>query len=63
MKKNIALVTSKGGHLGQIKLIFTKEVIGNNHAILITESEEKSKIKNKSEEKSFLGEFKTYFFR
>src|SRR3990167_4643372 len=55
----VGLVSSKGGHLGQIKIIFTKEVIGKNEAVLITESEKKIK----KEEKSFLGKFRTYYFR
>lgn len=55
----IALVSSKGGHLGQIKMLFTKQVIGKNDVILITESENKLGI----EEKSFLGKYKTYFFK
>jgi len=55
----VGLVSSKGGHLGQIKIIFTKEVIGKNEAVLITESEKKIK----KEEKSFLGKFRTYYFK
>lgn len=43
----IALVASAGGHLAQIEKIFTKEVIGNNEYILITERNPKSeKMKN-----------------
>lgn len=34
---NIALVASKGGHLGQMKLIFTEKVLEGNRAILVTE--------------------------
>jgi UDP-N-acetylglucosamine:LPS N-acetylglucosamine transferase len=33
----IALVCSAGGHLAQIEKIFTKEVIGENETLLITE--------------------------
>ena len=28
--KNIAFISSKGGHLGQIRMIFTDEVIGKS---------------------------------
>ncbi len=55
----IAFVSSQGGHLGQIKLVFTKEVVGNNEAILVTESE---KITHFFKEKSFNKKFRTYFF-
>lgn len=55
---NIAFVASQGGHLGQIKILFTKEVIGNNNAILITESE---KGKHRKED-YFQGEYPAYFF-
>lgn len=54
----IAFVTSKGGHSGQIKIIFTNETIGNNDAILITESEKGIHFK----EKYFNGKFNAYFF-
>lgn len=57
-KKNIAVVSSKGGHLGQIKLLFTKEVIGENNFILITEDNQP-----KIEKKFFLNKYKTYFFK
>ena len=56
---NIAFVSSQGGHLGQIKLIFTDEVIGKNKAIIVTESPEEPCVKKNS----FLGKYKTYFFR
>ncbi len=56
---NIAFVSSKGGHLGQIGLIFTKEVIGENNAILITESSDSLLTK----EKYFNEKYRTYFFR
>src|SRR3989344_7400632 len=56
---NIAFLSSQGGHLGQIKLIFTKEVIGINKAILITETSEKN---HPPIEKYFQGDYKTYFF-
>lgn len=57
---NIALVSSQGGHSGQIKLIFTNEVIGNNNSIFITETQ-KSDLSIK--ENSFNGKFRTYFFK
>jgi UDP-N-acetylglucosamine:LPS N-acetylglucosamine transferase len=57
----IAFISSKGGHLGQIKLIFTQEVIGSNTAVLITETEDDSKIGY--ENNSFLKKYKTYYFK
>src|SRR3990167_6080706 len=35
--KNIAIITSQGGHLGQMKLIFDLNVTRENKFILITE--------------------------
>jgi UDP-N-acetylglucosamine:LPS N-acetylglucosamine transferase len=58
MAKNIAIITSQGGHLGQMKLLFTKEVIRKDNCILITEDLEPKVKKN-----SFLGEYTTYFFK
>ena len=56
--KNIAIVTSKGGHLGQMQLLFNKDVIRDNNCILITEDLEPN-VKHKS----FLGNYTTYFFK
>jgi beta-1,4-N-acetylglucosaminyltransferase len=43
----IALVCSAGGHLTQIQKIFTKEVLGENEYLLVTERNPKSeKIEN-----------------
>lgn len=56
MKKNIAIIASQGGHLGQMKLLFTKEVIKEDNCILITED-----IKPRIKSKSFLGKYTTYF--
>ncbi len=56
--KKIAIVSSKGGHLGQMKLIFTAEVIGKDSVILITED----KIEH-VQNKSYLGKYNTYFFK
>jgi UDP-N-acetylglucosamine:LPS N-acetylglucosamine transferase len=60
MKKlNIAFISSKGGHLGQMRLIFTREVIGNNNAILITEDFKKyGKYENQ-----FLEKYPVYYFK
>lgn len=55
----IAFVASQGGHLGQIKILFTAEAIENDEVILITEHPFKEK---KVAEQSFLNRFKTYFF-
>lgn len=59
---NIALISSQGGHSGQIKIIFSKEVIGKNNAIFITEKESQKDFYS-IKEKSFLNKYKTYFFR
>ena len=56
---NIAFVSSLGGHSGQIKIIFTNEVIGDNNAILITE---KKKSNNEIKEKGFNNKFRVYYF-
>jgi len=56
---NLAFISSQGGHVGQIKLIFTNKVIGNKKAILITESSTPSSPK----EKSFNNKYKTYLFK
>lgn len=56
---NVALISSKGGHLGQMKIIFTNEVIGNSSAILITEDNRFIGVRKNS----FLGKFPTYFFK
>lgn len=57
-QKNIAIITSQGGHLGQMKLIFTEEVIRKDNCILITED-----IKQGIKPKYFLGKYNTYFFK
>lgn len=56
--KNIAIITSQGGHLGQIKLIFTSDVIRKDNCILVTED-----LIPKVKYKSFLGKYTTYFFK
>jgi len=56
---NIAFVSSKGGHLGQMKLIFNPEIIGENNAILITEKTGSLE----PEPKSFNQKFTTYYFK
>lgn len=58
-KLKIAFVTSQGGHLGQIKIIFDKDTISDYNAILITESNDAPKVK----ERYFDGKYKTYFFK
>ncbi len=57
-KINIALISSQGGHSGQIKIIFTPEVIGKNKAIFITETPGKLN----TTENSFQAKYRTYFF-
>lgn len=58
MVKNIALITSQGGHLGQMKLLFSKEVIKNDNCILITED-----LKPKIKTNSFLGKYTSYYLK
>ncbi len=56
--KTIAIVTSKGGHLGQMRLLFTPNVLKENRAILVTEEKTESVML-----KSFLKKYTTYFFK
>lgn len=56
---NIALVSSKGGHLGQMKIIFTEQVLGDKKTILVTEDKNELAVK----EHNFLKKYRTYFFR
>lgn len=56
MLKKIAIITSQGGHLGQMKLLFSKDVIKNNGCILITEDLKPRVVPN-----SFLGKYTTYY--
>ena len=56
--KRIAIISSKGGHLGQMKLLFTPDVIKDNFCILITEDKAPSVRPH-----SFLGKYTTYFFK
>jgi len=56
--KNIAIITSQGGHLGQMKLIFSSEVIRKDNCVLITEN-----LKQGVKERYFLNKYRTYFFK
>ena len=56
----IAFVSSQGGHLGQIKIIFPNEVINGHYAILITE---KNNEDLSPKEKIFNNKYRTYFFK
>ncbi len=58
----IALIASQGGHLGQIHIIFTKKVLGKHGAVLITEHQDVEK-QGAFKEKSFLGKYRTYYFK
>lgn len=58
----IALIASQGGHLGQIRILFTKQVLGRHKPVLITETEDKKRQFSASEN-SFLGEYRTYYFK
>lgn len=58
-KLNIAFISSQGGHSGQMKIIFTREVIGKNNAVFITESQNPKA----PEFNSFQKKYKTYYFR
>ncbi len=58
----IAFIASQGGHSGQIGILFTKNVIGKNSAIFVTENPQvKSNFEIK--EKSFHKQWRTYLFR
>jgi beta-1,4-N-acetylglucosaminyltransferase len=57
---NIAIISSEGGHLGQMKLIFTKKVLGKNKVLLITES---SKIRSSEKDKFFQDIYPAFFFK
>lgn len=54
----IALVSSQGGHSGQMRILFTKEVLGSHKAIFVTESESVAKT---VKDKSFQGKYRTYY--
>lgn len=56
---NICIVSSQGGHLGQIQILFTESVIGSNSAILVTE---KPKTYFEYKPKYFQGKYSTFFF-
>ncbi len=56
--ESIALVASKGGHLGQIQMICTQEILGKKNVILITETAD-----SVLEPKEELGMYKTYLFK
>lgn len=59
---NIALIASQGGHSGQMKIIFTPEVIGRNKIIFITEKEGQNDSVT-MKEKYFLDKYMAYLFR
>ena len=59
---NIALIASQGGHAGQMKIIFTPEVIGKNNIVFITEKEGQI-VPVTIEERTFLNKYRNYFFR
>lgn len=56
----IALISSQGGHSGQMRLLFTPKVLGSHKTIFITESEAKA---NTFESNGFQGKYKTYYFQ
>ncbi len=59
---NIAFVASQGGHSGQIGIIFTPKVLGNNLVIFISEN---AKVTSAFtvKERSFQKKWRTYLFR
>ena len=57
-EKNIAIITSQGGHLGQMKLIFDLNVTRKDKFILITED-----LEPKVKYKSFLNKYNTYLLK
>lgn len=60
-RATLALVSSLGGHSGQMKIFCTKEVLGNRNVLFITEKQHI--IKEYNEEKKFLGVHPIYYFR
>lgn len=56
MVKNIAIITSQGGHLGQMKLLFSEKTLKDDRCILITED-----LKPRVKLNSFLGKYTTYY--
>lgn len=54
----IAFVSSQGGHAGQMRLLFTPEVVGNHKAIFITESESAPRT---MKSKGFQNKYTTYY--
>lgn len=57
----VALVSSLGGHSGQMKIFCTKEVLGNRKVIFITEKQHITQ--EYTEEKKFLDLHPVYYFR
>lgn len=55
----IALVSSQGGHAGQMRILFTPNVLGKRRAIFVTESESTPRTMRR---KSFQGIYPTYYF-
>jgi UDP-N-acetylglucosamine:LPS N-acetylglucosamine transferase len=60
-KATVALVSSLGGHSGQMKIICTQEVLGNRTVLFITEKQLITK--EYKEEKKFLDAHPVYYFR
>lgn len=56
---NIALVSSQGGHSGQMGIIFTPAVLGNHKTIFVTETPNADR---KTKEHYFQQKYRTYFF-
>ncbi len=54
----IALVSSQGGHSGQMRILFTPSVLENHRAIFITESESAPMTVR---DKGFQGKYATYY--
>lgn len=56
----VALLSSQGGHSGQMRILFTPQVLGNREAIFITESES---VPYTVKAKGFQDRYKTYYFQ
>jgi UDP-N-acetylglucosamine:LPS N-acetylglucosamine transferase len=52
----IALIASRGGHLSQVQMLCTKEVVENRKTVLITESKKRDEKIPGTQEKTYLFE-------
>lgn len=59
-KMNLALISSQGGHAGQMKMIFERGIIEKQRVIFVTETPNKNLLDKK---KSLNNRYPTYFFK